>query len=123
MDLPGGLVEKKGTKEEGEMENVEVLAAGLSDLLGHFSKEMQAISGEVMEGSRHGTVEELRGRIRTLQDEVYQEALHKYGDLLGAAVDAERDLMTKITRLRELKERAGILKEVITSMVKPGGGE
>ncbi len=123
MDLPGGLVEKKGTKEEGEMENVEVLAAGLSDLLGHFSKEMQAISGEVMAGSRHGTVDELRGRIRTLQDEVYQEALHKYGDLLGAAVDAERDLTAKITRLRELKERAGVLKEVITSMVKPGGGE
>jgi chromosome segregation ATPase len=117
------LVEKKGTKEEGQMEKVEAMAAGLSDLLDHFSKEMQAISGEVMEGSRHGTVEELRGRIRTLQDEVYQEALHKYGDLLGAAVDAERDLMAKITRLRELKERAGVLKEVITSMVKPGGGE
>ncbi len=105
------------------MEKVEAMAAGLSDLLDHFSKEMQAISGEVMEGSGYGTVEELRGRIRTLQDEVYQEALHKYGDLLGAAVDAERDLMAKITRLRELKERAGVLKEVITSMVKPGGGE
>ena len=123
MDLPGGLVEIKGTREEEQMEKVEAMAGGLSDLLDHFSKEMQAISGEVMEGSRHGTVEELRGRIRTLQDEVYQEALHKYGDLLGAAVDAERDLMAKITRLRELKERAGVLKEVITSMVKPGGGE
>ena len=43
--------------------------------------------------------------------------------IVGAAVDAERDLMAKITRLRELKERAGVLKEVITSMVKPGGGE
>jgi hypothetical protein len=117
------LVEIKGTREEEQMEKVEAMAGGLSDLLDHFSKEMQAISGEVMEGSRHGTVEELRGRIRTLQDEVYQEALHKYGDILGAAVDAERDLMAKITRLRELKERAGVLKEVITSMVKPGGGE
>lgn len=105
------------------MEKVEVLATELSDLLGRFSKEMQAITGEVMGSGRHGTVEEVRGRIRALQDEVYQEALHKYGDLLGTAVDAERELMAKVTRLRELKDRSGILKDVIVTMVRPGSSE
>jgi len=104
------------------MEKVEVLAAEMSNLFEHFSKEMQAITGEVMEGGRHRTVEELRGRIRALQDEVYQEALQKYGDLLGTAVEAERDLVARITRLRELKERSGVLKEILVTMVRPGSG-
>ena len=108
---------------EGEMEKVEVLATQLSELLERFSKEMQAITGEVMESGRHGTVEELRDRIRALQEEVYQEALQKYGDLLGTAVDAERELVAKITRLREMKERSGVLKDVIVTMVKPGSSE
>lgn len=105
------------------MEKVEVLTAELSNLFEHFSKEMQAITGEVMGSGRHRTVEELRGRIRALQEEVYREALQKYGDLLGTAVDAERDLVAKITRLRELKERSGVLKDVLVTMVKPGSSE
>ncbi|MFQ5881369.1 MAG: hypothetical protein ACE5I9_02690 [Candidatus Methylomirabilales bacterium] len=104
------------------MEKVEVLAAGLSDLLERFSKEMQVITSEVMGGGRHRSVEELRQRIRMVQEEVYQETLQKYGDLLGATVDAERELVAKITRLRELKDRAGVLKEVIAFMVRPGNG-
>lgn len=108
--------------EKDAVEKVEALAAGLSDLLGHFSKEIRAITEEVMGGGRHPSVEELRQRIRTLQEEMYRDALEKYGDLLGVAVEAERDLVAKITRLREVKERAGVLKEVITSTVKPGDG-
>lgn len=105
------------------MEKVDLLAGELSDLLEHFSKEMQAITGEVMGTGRHGTIEDLRGRIRALQERVYEEALQKYSDLLGTAVDAERELMAKISHLRELKERSGVLKDVIVTMVKPGSGD
>ena len=105
------------------MEKVEALAQGLSDLLERFSKEMRAITEEVMGTGRHRSLDELRQRIRTVQEEVYREALQTYGDLLGATVDAERELVARITRLRELKERAGVLKEVIATMVKAGNGK
>lgn len=105
------------------MEKVEALAQGLSDLLERFSKEMRAITEEVMGSGRHRSLDELRQRIRAVQEEVYREALQKYGDLLGATVDAERELVARITRLRELKERAGVLKEVIATMVRPGNGK
>ncbi len=108
--------------EEEAVEKVEVLMVGLSDLLEHFSKEVRAITEEVTGGGRQWTAEELRKRIRVLQEEIYRDALEKYGDLLGAALEAERDLVAKITRLREVKERAGALKEVIASTVRPGNG-
>ena len=102
------------------MEEVETLAAELSNLLERFSKEMQAITKEATGEGPHQSVDELRQQIRTMQDDVYREALQKYGDLVGVAVDAERELVAKINRLHEVKERAGVLKEIITTMVKPG---
>ncbi len=108
---------------EAELHKVETLGTELSALVDYFSKEMRTVSEEVMATGRHQNVEELKGRIRTVQEEVYRDTLQKYGDLLGAAVEAERALVTQINRLKEFKERAGILKEVITSMVRPGVGE
>jgi hypothetical protein len=37
-------------------------------------------------------------------------------------VEIERDLVAKITQLRDVKERAGALKEIIATTVKPGNG-
>lgn len=108
---------------EAEMQKVETLGTELSDLVDYFSKEMRTVSEEVMGAGRHQSVEELKKRIRRVQEEVYGNTLQKYGDLLGVAVEAERALVARINRLRELKERAGVLKEVITSMVNPGSGE
>lgn len=108
--------------EEDALEKVELLSEGLSNLLEHFSKEVRSITEEVTTGGRHRPLEELRQRIRALQEEMYREALEKYGDLLGASVEIERDLVAKITRLRDVKERAGALKEIIATTVKPGNG-
>ncbi|MFQ5656254.1 MAG: hypothetical protein ACE5G5_01785 [Candidatus Methylomirabilales bacterium] len=104
------------------LDKVEALVEGLSNLLENFSKEVRSITQEVTTGGRHRPVDELLQRIRTLQEEMYRDALEKYGDLLGASVEIERELVAKITRLRDVKERAGTLKEIIATTVKPGDG-
>ncbi len=99
------------------------MTAGLLNTLGRFSEKTRAVMAEVIGGSQPQSVEDLKQKIQLLQEEVYQETLQKYSDFVGATVEAERDLAAKMTRLRDLKERAGILKDLITSLVKPGRTE
>ncbi len=105
--------------EQGPVEKVEALAVGLMDMLGRFSETVRAITEQVMGDAQGLVVEEIKKRIQVIQKEVYHETLDKYRNLLGATNDAERDLVAKMTRLRDLKERAGLLKELISSLVKP----
>jgi predicted nucleic acid-binding Zn-ribbon protein len=105
--------------EQSAVEKVEALAAGLMDMLGRFSEMVRAVTGEVMGDAQGLVVEEIKKRIQVVQKEIYYETSHKYRDFLGATSDAERDLVAKMNRLRDLKERAGHLKELIASLVKP----
>lgn len=107
--------------DKGSVERVEVLAVGLSDMLGSFSEKVRAVTQEVMGDGKRLSVEEIRERVQIVQEEVYRETVQKYKDFLGTTVEAERDLVLKISRLRELKARAAILKELIASLVKPDG--
>lgn len=107
--------------EKGPVERVEVLAVGLSNMLGCFSEKVRTVTQEVMGDGQHLSVEEIRERVQIVQEEVYRETIQKYKDFLGTTVEAERDLLAKLSRLRDLKERAAILKELIASLVKPDG--
>ncbi len=121
----GGMLEtrKGGVMEKGSVEKVEELTVDLLDMLGRFSEKTRAVMAEVMGGGQGLSVEEIKQQVQLLQEEVYQETVQKYSDFVGATVEAERDLAAKMTRLRDLKERAGILKDLITSLVKPGRTE
>lgn len=107
--------------EKGSVERVEVLAVGLSDMLGCFSEKVRAVTQEVMGDGQHLSVEEIRERVQIVQEEVYRETIQKYNDFLGTTGEVERDLVVKISRLRDLKARAAILKELIASLVRPDG--
>lgn len=106
--------------QEQSLEKVEQLAAGLMDLVGRYSEKIRAVMEDVIEGSQHQSMEELRQQARVSQEETYQETLQKYSEFVGATVEAERELVAKIAHLRDLKDRATILKEIIISFVKPG---
>jgi len=107
--------------EKGSVERVEVLAVGLSNMLGCFSEKVRAVAQEVMGDAQHLSVEEIRERVQIVQEEVYRETVQKYQDFLGTTLEAERDLVAKMNRLRDMKERAAIFKELIASLVKPDG--
>ncbi len=106
--------------EKGSVEKVEELTVDLLDMLGRFSEKTRAVMAEVMGGGQGLSVEEIKKQVQIVQEEVYQETLQKYSDFVGATVEAERDLAAKMTRVRDLKERAGMLKDLIASLVKPG---
>ncbi len=105
--------------EKGSVERVEVLAVGLPDMLGCFSEKVRAVTQEVMRDGQRLSAEEINERVQIVQEEVYRESVQKYNDFLRATAEAERDLLAKIARLRDLEERASILKELIVSLVKP----
>ncbi len=105
------------------VQRVEGLAVKLSEMLGCFSEKVRAVTQEVMRDGQRLSVDEIKQRVQIVQEEVYGETLQKYNDFLGATVEAERDLVAEMTHLRDLKQRAGVLKELIASLVKPGRTE
>lgn len=105
--------------DRGVVQKVEELASELLAMLDRLEEKIRVIT-EAVKVDKRLNVTELKKQIQTLQEELYYECLRKYSDLLGATGEAERKLLAEIEHLRVLKERGEVMKELITSLVKPG---
>ena len=100
------------------MEQLEQGISTLVELIDHYGQEMRAISKEALGGGRKG--KELRGKVAEVQDRIHREAWENYERLVTASAEIERELMAKLTQIKETTERAALLREVISLTVKPG---
>ncbi len=105
------------------MDQFEQGMADLVALIDRYGKEIRAISEETLEAGRESSTEEFQGKVAGVQDRIYREALEMYGHLVAAAAEVERELLAKLTDLKGTMGRAALLKEVITSTVKPAAGQ
>ncbi|MFQ5658046.1 MAG: hypothetical protein ACE5G5_10925 [Candidatus Methylomirabilales bacterium] len=95
------------------MDQLEQGMAGLADLMDRYAKEIRAVSEEVLGGMQKPSSDELRRKVSEAQDRIYREALAMYGNL-------ERELEDKLSKIKEMKERVLLLKEVINWAVGIG---
>ncbi len=100
------------------------LEQGMTDLVAlidRYGKEIQAISEEALQGGGKRPGGDLRGKVTEVQDRIHRQAMELYDRLVGAGAEIERELVTKLNEIKETMGRAAVLKEIITSTVKPAG--
>ncbi len=109
--------------EEGPMQLLEQGMSSMTELIDRYSREIHTISEEVLVRGHEASVEDFRGRVAEVQDRIHREACEVYDRLVAESREIERELLAKLAHMREAMERAALLKEVISSAVKPGGGQ
>lgn len=116
-------VVREESTEEGPMQLLEQGMSSMTELIDRYSKEIHTISGEVLGRGHEASVEEFRGRVAEIQDRMHREACEVYDRLVEESREIEQELVAKLAHMKETMERAALLKEVISSAVKPGGGQ
>lgn len=105
------------------MDYLEQGMSGLMDVMDWYAKEIRAVSGEAIGGEQKPSSDDIRRKVTVLQDHVHHEALEMYDRLVAAGAEVERELLAKLTNLKETMGRTALVKEVITSTVKPVAGQ
>jgi len=98
----------------------------LSDLQGlidRYSQEIRAISEEVLNEGQKPSAREFRSKVAAIQVRIHREASEMYDRVVAVSTEVERELLTKLNQIKEAKERAALLREIINSMVKPEAGQ
>lgn len=116
-------VPRKAYPAEASMQQIEQGISGMKEIIDRFRKEVQTISEEALQMDHEASVEDLRGRVAEVQSRMHREASEMYDRLLAESMEVERELMAKITYLRETMQHVALLKEVISFAVKPGGSQ
>ena len=116
-------VPREAYTAEASMQQVEQGISGMKEIIDRFRKEVQTISEEALEMGHQASVEELRGKVAEVQNRMHREACEMYDRLLAESTEIERELMAKVTRLRETMQHVALLKEVISFAVKPGSSQ
>ncbi len=99
---------------------LEQFASSLGEMIDQYWKEINAISEEALAGGEKHSTDEIRGKVADVQNRVYRELMERYGRLiLGATGMLERELVARLNQIKETKERAAMLNEVISAMLKP----
>lgn len=102
---------------------LEQFMSGLGELIDRYAKEIWRISEEALVGSQKSSAEDCRGKVAEVQTRCYREALEMYHHLVGASGQVEEELVARLRQIKEMKERAALLKEIISSVVKPPAGQ
>ena len=104
------------------MERLEQRVLGMTELIDRYRKEICAISEEVLGRNHEVTGEVFRDKLTEVQDRMHVEACEMYDRLVAESKEIERELVAKLTQMRETLERAALLREIIRWTVKPGVG-
>lgn len=115
-------VVREGYPEEGPMQLLDRGMSGMTAIIDRYIKEIHTISEEVLDRGQEASVEEFRGKVAEIQDRMHLEACEMYDRLVAESREIERELVAKLAQMRETVEHAALLKEVISSAVKPKGG-
>ena len=101
------------------MEQMEQALSGLRELIDHYGKEIRAISEEVLNGGRETSEDTFQAKVAEIQDRIHREAAERFDHLVGVGADLEQEYLSRITMIKEMLGRATVLKEVISTTVRP----
>ncbi|MFQ5990086.1 MAG: hypothetical protein ACE5K9_09250 [Candidatus Methylomirabilales bacterium] len=102
------------------MERLEQRMVGMTELIDRYRQEICTISEEVLGRGHEASVEVFRDKLTEVQDRMHLEAGEMYDRLVTESKEIERELVAKLTQMRETIERAALLREIIRWTVKPG---
>ncbi|MFQ5802636.1 MAG: hypothetical protein ACE5JQ_07065 [Candidatus Methylomirabilales bacterium] len=63
---------------------------------------------------------ELMDRISEFREEIYQQGEAKFTEFVKEAESMEQELLRRVEQLREIRERALLIRGLINSMFRPG---
>jgi hypothetical protein len=63
---------------------------------------------------------ELMQRISRLKEEIFQEGEAKFAEFVKEAESMEQEILRQLEQLREIRERAQLIRGLVHSMFRPG---
>jgi len=96
------------------IQKLEELAMAPLSLVDSFRQEVPKIMGD-----RTIPAHELMGRIAQFQQEICQEGEARFAEFVNEADSVEQELLRRLEELREIQERAQLIRGIMSSMFRP----
>ncbi len=96
------------------IQKLEELAKAPLSTIDRFRQEVPKIMGD-----RTIPVHELMGRIAQFQQEICQEGEARFAEFVNEADSVEQKLLRRLEELREIRERAQLIRGIMSSMFRP----
>ncbi len=96
------------------IQRLEELAMAPLSLVDRFRQEVPKIIAD-----RTIPVHELMGRIAQFQQEICQEGEARFAEFVNEAESVEQELLRRLEELREIRERAQLIRGLMRSMFRP----
>lgn len=97
------------------MQHLQEMAVAPLSLVDRFRQEVPKMLDD-----RTIPASELMDRISQFRDEIYQQGETKFSEFVKEAESIEQELLRKVEQLREIRERALLIRGLINSMFRPG---
>ena len=97
------------------MQHLERLAMAPLSLVDLFRQEVPKMLED-----RTIPANELMDRIARFREEIYQQGEAKFTEFVKEAESIEQELLRRVEQLREIRERALLIRGLINSMFRPG---
>ncbi len=97
------------------MQRLEELAMAPLSLVDRFRQEVPKMLED-----RTIPVHELFDRITQFRDQICQEGEARFAQFVKEAESIEQELLRQLAQLRETRERAQLIRELVRSMFRPG---
>ncbi len=97
------------------MQHLEDLAMAPLSLIDRFRQEVPKMLED-----RTIPANELMDRITQFREQIYQQGETKFTEFVKEAESMEQELLRRVEQLREIRERALLIRGLINSMFRPG---
>jgi hypothetical protein len=97
------------------MQHLEDLAMAPLSLVDRFRQEVPKMLED-----RTIPANELMDRISQFREQIYQQGETKFTEFVKEAESMEQELLRRVEQLREIRERALLIRGLINSMFRPG---
>jgi len=97
------------------MQHLEDLAMAPLSLVDRFRQEVPKMLED-----RTIPANELMNRISQFREQIYQQGETKFTEFVKEAESMEQELLRRVEQLREIRERALLIRGLINSMFRPG---
>ena len=97
------------------MQHLEDLAMAPLSLIDRFREEVPKMLED-----RTIPANELMDRISQFREQIYQQGETKFTEFVKEAESMEQELLRRVEQLREIRERALLIRGLINSMFRPG---
>jgi hypothetical protein len=97
------------------MQHLEELAMAPLSLVDRFRQEVPKMLED-----RTIPANELMDRISQFREQIYQQGETKFTEFVKEAESMEQELLRRVEQLREIRERALLIRGLINSMFRPG---